>query len=290
MSEVLSRIPRNTRRITAATPFSPHHDRRAHRPHTRCALRSRAWVAEPGVPDPRATPIAARPEDNVDDTAVPSDGLRAGPAVAATPGVLALLYLLYEFLEPASPDAGSAVSLGLEYRWSLAGRHPVAALATVAALTGIGVVLRPDIADQLAVAVGFAFDRPPIRLAFTAATTAAFWLPNNRLLNLDGACCRRSSPAPARPVSSHPDEMLELHLHWRLWNVFHALWGWDVAQTYRLTSSLAGGVAVLVALGFSRRTTDRAVGPDPTRHGGESPGMDSVARDNLIPLFARVPA
>src|SRR5205807_1009385 len=45
----------------------------------------------------------------------------------------------------------------------------------------------------------------------------------------------------------------ELYLHSRLWEMLNSAWGWDVAQTYRVVSCLAGGVAVYLGLGLIRR-------------------------------------
>ena len=80
--------------------------------------------------------------------------------------------------------------------------------------------------------------------------------------SIPGTAWRRGPRAASRKIAeavpragafvTH-DELLELSVHSRLWAVLHAACGWDVAQTYRATSCLAGGAAALLALGLARR-------------------------------------
>jgi hypothetical protein len=171
-------------------------------------------------------------------------------ALASATGALGLLYLWGGLAEAGA--GGSSAWLGVD-RWAFVGRPWPILLVATAVVVGLAVHARPAEARRIATTAGAALDRRPVRLALATTTALVFWLVNNRHENLDGSLLQGKFEAAGPAGFASPDEMLELYVHWRVWSLLHDLWGWDVAQTYRLISALAGGVAVLIALAFSRR-------------------------------------
>jgi hypothetical protein len=207
------------------------------------------------VPEFPRLPLLGRAADR---TIPPAPNGTEGPvrerrvriALATATSALGLLYLWRGLTEHGTAE--STTWLGLD-RWAFAGRPWPVVLAAAAVAAGLGVHARPDVARRLATITGAALDRRSVRIATAAAATLAFWLVNNRYENSDGSMLQEKFAGAGPSGFVTPDEMLELYVHWRLWNVLHGLWGWDVAQTYRLVSALAGGAAVLIVLGFVRR-------------------------------------
>lgn len=90
---------------------------------------------------------------------------------------------------------------------------------------------------------------------FAVVLTSVFFLLRNNFLNLDGQTFEASfqRDVPSRGAHVTHDEMWELYLHSRFWFYTNQYLGWDVAFSYQVLSSLAGGVFVVLLLLFSRR-------------------------------------
>ncbi|WP_433503783.1 hypothetical protein ACQP04_29435 [Pseudonocardia halophobica] len=152
---------------------------------------------------------------------------------------------------PGQPEAGLTTWFGVD-RWVFVGRGWAITFAGLAAAAGLAVWRWPERARMLAVDVSAALDRRAVRGVVALVSTGLFWLLSDRTENLDGSLLQGKFEASPGGFATH-DEMLELFLHSRLWAGLHELWGWDAAQTYRLVSCLAGGMAVLIALRIARR-------------------------------------
>ena len=152
------------------------------------------------------------------------------------------------------PEAGLTTWFGVD-RWAVVGRGWSVVVASLAAAVALAVWRWPTRLGHLAADAVAALDRLPVRLLVAAASVGVFWLLSDRTENLDGALLQAKFEAAPNGFATH-DELLELYLHSRLWAGLHALWGWDVAQTYRLVSCLAGGVALLLAFRIARRFED----------------------------------
>ncbi len=177
---------------------------------------------------------------------------------------LGLTYLWRAVSAPASAPASAHVSsgsgadtrwLGVDH-WAFLPQPGPWVFAALAVLAGAAVARWPGRARAAVVAFGALLDRAPAaRPGVAALSVPVFWLASSRQENLDGSLLQQKFAAAL--ASGHAfvthDEMLELYLHCRLWELLRDTWGWDVAQTYRLTSCLAGGVAVYLALGLRRR-------------------------------------
>jgi hypothetical protein len=187
--------------------------------------------------------------------AVNARELLATVLVAAATCVLGALYLWRGVVPPeAGGQAGATTWLGVD-QWAFARPAWSGLFAVAATGAGLGVARRPDACRRAAAICGRALDDRPVRLAIAAASTALFWLASTRRLNLDGSLLQQKfeEAVPRTGAFVTHDEMLELYLHSRLWAMLQTAWGWDVAHTYRATSCLAGGAAVLIALGLTRR-------------------------------------
>ncbi|MEU7811071.1 hypothetical protein [Pseudonocardia sp. NPDC049154] len=173
------------------------------------------------------------------------------------PGVCLLggLYLWRGLAVPhpvaGQPEAGLTTWFGVD-RWAFVGRGWAITSASFAASAGVAVWRWPERARTLAADVTAAVGRRTTRLIAAVVSVGLFWLLSDRTENLDGSLLQGKFEASPGGFVTH-DEMLELFLHSRLWAGLHELWSWDVAQTYRLVSCLAGGVAVLIALRIARR-------------------------------------
>ena len=157
----------------------------------------------------------------------------------------------------APPPGGEPAStrwLGVD-QWAFAGARWAGLFAAAAALAGLAVAWRPDLAARAAAAVGRALDHRAVRAAVAASVTVVCWAASSRRENLDGSLLQQkiADAVPRTGAFVTHDEMLELYLHSRLWAVMHATLGWDVAQTYRAASCVGGGVAAFVALGLVLR-------------------------------------
>ena len=193
------------------------------------------------------TDLPVRPRDRT--------GRVATALVAAAACGLGALYLRHGLAAP--PPGGEPAAtrwLGVD-QWAFAGARWAGLFAVVAALTGLAVAWRPDLAARAAAAVGRALDGLALRAAVAAAVTVVCWAASSRRENLDGSLLQQkiADAVPRTGAFVTHDEMLELYLHSRLWAVMHATLGWDVAQTYRAASCVGGGVAAFVALGLVLR-------------------------------------
>jgi hypothetical protein len=148
-------------------------------------------------------------------------------------------------------EAGLTTWFGVD-RWAFVGQGWAITFASLAVAAGLAVVRWPERAQAVAADAAAALGRQTTRLIVAVVSVELFCLFSDRTENLDGSLLQGRFEASPGGFATH-DEMLELFLHSRLWAGLHALWGWDVAQTYRLVSCLAGGVAVLVALRLAHR-------------------------------------
>lgn len=183
---------------------------------------------------------------------------RETAAIGYATCVLGMLYL-WRGLAPRVPlgggePLGSTKWLGFD-RW--AALHPIWSWLFLALtlLVGLTAVLRPTELGRVASVLGRMIDLLPVRLAAAAAAVAIFWFASTGRLNFDGSLLEQKFRADVPRLGAHVthDEILELYVHSRLWDFTHTTLGWSVAQTYRATSCLAGGVVVYLALGFVRR-------------------------------------
>jgi hypothetical protein len=87
-----------------------------------------------------------------------------------------------------------------------------------------------------------------------AAATMIFWTFRSRTLNPDGAAFQAvfEREVPGRGVFATHDEILEFAVHSAAWHLAGRRWGWDVAATYQMISSAAGGVFVLLLVRYAR--------------------------------------
>lgn len=175
--------------------------------------------------------------------------------MAVSTCALGALYAWHGLTPPApGGEAGATRWFGVD-QWAFLGRTWPLLFLAAAVAAGIGIARHPEAGRRVAVALGRAADHRGVRLAVAVLTTAVCWVASTRQENLDGSLLQQKIAAavPRTGAFVTHDEMLELYLHSRLWAVAHAWWGWDVAQTYRLTSCLAGGAAALLAVGLARR-------------------------------------
>jgi hypothetical protein len=183
---------------------------------------------------------------------------RETAAIGCATCVLGTLYLWHGLVSRVrlggDEPLGSTDWLGFD-RW--AALHPTWSwlFLALALLAGLAAALRPAESGRVASALGRATRLLPVRLAAAAASVAVFWFASTGRLNFDGSLLEQKFHADVPRLGAHltHDEILELYVHSRLWDLAHATWGWSVAQTYRATSCLAGGVVVYLALGFVRR-------------------------------------
>jgi len=151
-------------------------------------------------------------------------------------------------------DPESTSWLGMD-RWAFLGRPWALFFVALAVLAGVVMARWPMQVRRAALAGREALDRTWVRVALAAASVAPFWFARNHQENLDGSLLQQKIAAGVAANGSFAthDEMLELYLHSRLWDLMNSAWGWDVAHTYRVVSCLGGGVAVYLALGLIRR-------------------------------------
>ncbi|MCE0763110.1 hypothetical protein LWC35_09340 [Pseudonocardia kujensis] len=180
---------------------------------------------------------------------------RTTALLAAAVGLLGGLYLWRGLAVPhpvaGQSEAGLTTWFGVD-RWAFVGRGWAITFASLATAAGLAVGRWPERARVLAADATAALGRRTTRLIVAAVGVGLFWLLSDRTENLDGSLLQGKFEAAPGGFATH-DEMLELYLHSRLWAGLHAMWGWDVAQTYRLVSCLSGGAAVLLALRIARR-------------------------------------
>lgn len=210
------------------------------------AVQDPAEVAEPAAPAPADTRPARRAR------------IYSAATVALVTCTLGGLYLWRAMVAPVplhrGADPESTSWLGMD-RWAFLGRPWALAFVTLAVLAGVAVARWPMPIRRAAIAGRAALDRTWVRAALAAASVIPFWLTRNHQENLDGSLLQQKIAAGVAANGSFVthDEMLELYLHSRLWEMLNSAWGWDVAHTYRVVSCLAGGVAVYLALGLIRR-------------------------------------
>jgi hypothetical protein len=84
------------------------------------------------------------------------------------------------------------------------------------------------------------------RITLAAGAAAICWSLRSRSPNADGVAFQAvfAREVPGHGVFATHDEILEFVVHSALWRVAEARWGWDVATTYQVVSSVAGGVFV----------------------------------------------
>lgn len=98
------------------------------------------------------------------------------------------------------------------------------------------------------------FTRLLLALAVGLVGFGLFLSFRNGFINVDGQALLSNIPSDVLRKGAHVthDEMWELYLHSRFWDLTNRLSGWSVAYSYQFLSSVAGGVflAVLVGLSF----------------------------------------
>jgi len=91
-------------------------------------------------------------------------------------------------------------------------------------------------------------------IAIAVAAATIFFLLRDEVLNSDAQLMLATFRHAARTggvVITH-DEMLEYYVHYRLYLAAHEWWGWGVRLTYQALSSAAGGLFVLLLIGYCR--------------------------------------
>lgn len=178
--------------------------------------------------------------------------------VAVATCTLGGLYLWRALVAPVplhrGTDPESTSWLGMD-RWAFLGRPWALFFVALAVVAGLVVARWPMQIRRVALAGAATLDRTWVRALLAAASVIGFWFTRNHQENLDGSLLQQKIAAGVAANGSFVthDEMLELYLHSRLWEMTNSAWGWDVAHTYRVVSCLAGGVAVYLALGLIRR-------------------------------------
>lgn len=170
---------------------------------------------------------------------------------------LGLLYVTHglAFSVPLDPRGapGATAWLGLD-RWAFVTAPWQISFLVLAVLVGLTVAYGRGFYHHLATAGQPIVTNVLFRLAAGGAAMVLFWFASSRVENLDGALLQQKlSEAAARSeIFMTLDEPLELYFHGRLWTSVTVHWGWDVTETYRVTSCLAGGAAVFMILGLAR--------------------------------------
>jgi len=90
---------------------------------------------------------------------------------------------------------------------------------------------------------------------FAIAMTAIFFMFSTNFLNKDGRSFQRKFGRDVPALGAHVthDEMWELYFHSRFWFYTHQSFDWDVRLSYRVVSSLMGGVFVYALLKYARQ-------------------------------------
>lgn len=90
---------------------------------------------------------------------------------------------------------------------------------------------------------------------FAIVMTAIFFAFSTNLLNKDGRSFQRKFERDVPTLGAHVthDEMWELYFHSRFWFHTNQAFGWDVRFSYRVLSSLAGGVFVYALSKYARQ-------------------------------------
>jgi hypothetical protein len=98
-----------------------------------------------------------------------------------------------------------------------------------------------------------------VRTGVVTLAVSIFFLVPNHALNTDGMSLLEKIPRDVSRFGVHVthDEMLELYVHSKMYQILHERAGWSVADCYRFTSTLSGGVVILALLVLS----DRLIAP-----------------------------
>lgn len=138
-------------------------------------------------------------------------------------------------------------------------KHP--GVATTVALCGVGAVLvwlyrvrRPS-AVRLAKSVQAHLLASGWGVFGVAASSAVvFFVLSSNALNQDSLDLIDKIPRDVAATGAHVthDEMWELWLHSKFWQVTNRMFGWGVTLSYQMLSSLAGGLFVGLLLAYAR--------------------------------------
>ena len=94
---------------------------------------------------------------------------------------------------------------------------------------------------------------------FAFVMIAIFLVFSTTFLNIDGRELQRKFERDIPTFGFHAthDEMWELYFHSRFWFYTHKYFGWDVRFSYRVASSIMGGIFVYVLLKYTRQRFGR---------------------------------
>lgn len=94
---------------------------------------------------------------------------------------------------------------------------------------------------------------------FAITMTVVFFTFSTNYLNKDGRSLQRKFERDVPALGAHVthDEMWELYFHSRFWFYTQQAFGWDVRFSYRVISSLMGGIFVYALSKYTRQRFDR---------------------------------
>ena len=90
---------------------------------------------------------------------------------------------------------------------------------------------------------------------FAIVMTVLFFTLSTNFLNPDGSVFQKKFERDVPTLGSHVthDEMWELYFHSRFWFYTHENFDWDVPFSYRVISSIMGGIFIYALLKYSRQ-------------------------------------
>jgi len=102
----------------------------------------------------------------------------------------------------------------------------------------------------------------PIAAAVAVLAGAGMFAGRSAFLNPDALMFapKFEGAVPVSGAFITHDEMLEFLVHSRVWDYTHRWWGWSVEYSYQVTSSLAGGAFVVLAIRLAGRLAPSAPG------------------------------
>lgn len=94
---------------------------------------------------------------------------------------------------------------------------------------------------------------------FSLIMSVIFFVFSTNVLNFDGSEFQRKFEKDVPTLGFHAthDEMWELYIHSRFWFYAHELFGWGVPLSYRVVSSLMGGIFIYALLKYTRQRFDK---------------------------------